>query len=169
MKGLRILVLTAITSAMLAYGVAAAGVAGLIGVSYELLPGSSFQEGCIPPCMCPVMMSDDLVGTFTLVKKSMSSQDAFYRIKEISWKAIGPNGEVVHTITGTGNYRYRNVGNAYVKHQLILNVSIDGGKLIQLDSGNIISCSQFPVIATSIRRGTQCFDIWMDVIAEPSS
>jgi len=145
---------------MLFYGVVEAGV-----TTYELLPGSSFEEGCVSPCMCPVAMHDDLVGTFALAKKRKSGQDNFYQIKDISWKVADSYGETVHAITGAGIYHYQNVGNHNVKHQLTLDVKIDGGKPINLDSGYTLGCSEFPAVAVSVRRGTQCFDIWMDIIA----
>ena len=34
---------------------------------YELSPGTTFQEGCVGPCLCPIMLSEEVTGTFLLV------------------------------------------------------------------------------------------------------
>ncbi|MGA2939978.1 MAG: hypothetical protein ABSF52_23185 [Syntrophobacteraceae bacterium] len=143
-------------------------------ILYGLLPGSSFQEGCIPPCMCPVMMSEDVRGTFGLTAAGPgpipldSSQFNTYSLTGISWTVHDPAGKPVHTITGNGTYRFETVGNGVVRHQLTLNISIDGQAPVFLDSGLVLGCSQFRDIAVSVRLGSTCFETSMDIIAAPA-
>ena len=59
----RILVLSVIIGVVLICGKATAG------VLYELSPGTTYQEGCVAPCMCPVMMSEEVSGTFLLTRQ----------------------------------------------------------------------------------------------------
>ena len=108
-------------------------------ILYDLLPGSSFQEGCVPPCMCPVMMSDDVRGTLGLMAAGPgpipldSSQFNSYSLTGISWTVYNQAGKPVHTITGNGTYRFETVGNGVVRHQLTLNISIDRQAPVFLD------------------------------------
>jgi hypothetical protein len=114
------------------------------------------------------MISGDVQGTFGLVKQASSTTNVnTYSLKDISWFVFGSNGQVIHTITGSGTYRFSAVGTGFEKHQLTLTINIDGQGPVRLDSGQVIGCPQFPAISISVRRGTRCFDIWMDIIATP--
>jgi hypothetical protein len=136
-------------------------------VLYELVPGTSFQEGCVAPCMCPVMLSDEVSGTFLLTKqRSDDPWFARYRLSRIDWIVTDADGAPVHTITGRGTYQVG--GDFALTHQLTLDIRIDGGEPQHLDSGLIPGGSEFPVIAISVDRGTECYDIWMDIRALPS-
>jgi hypothetical protein len=156
----RILVLSFIIGFVLMCGTAAAG------VFYELTPGTTYQEGCVAPCMCPVMLSEGVSGTFLLTRqKSDDPWFARYRLSRIDWTATGPDGALIHTITGRGLYQVG--GDFALTHQLTLEVRIDGGELQHLDSGLIPGGSEFPIIAIAVDRGTQCYDIWMDIRTAP--
>jgi hypothetical protein len=156
----RILFFSLIIGVALMCGRAAAG------VLYELSPGTTYQEGCVGPCLCPVMMSEEVSGTFLLTKqKSNDPWFARYRLSRIAWTVTDPDGAIIHTITGRGTYQVG--GDFALTHQLLLDVRIDGGELQHLDSGMIPGGSEFPAIAISVDRGTQCYDIWMDIKASP--
>ena len=35
---------------------------------YRLEARSNFQEGCFPPCMCPILIHQPVIGTMTLAR-----------------------------------------------------------------------------------------------------
>lgn len=61
MRMKRLLVFTMIIGMVLANGSAAGE------VLYGLLPGTTFQKGCISPCLCPISISEEVTGTFLLI------------------------------------------------------------------------------------------------------
>jgi len=155
----RCLFFSVVISVILVCGTAAAAVV------YKLRTGTTFQEGCVAPCMCPVMGNTDVIGTFRLVEKSVDPLFTRYRLRNISWTVVAHEGEVVHRITGYG--RYRIGGEFALMQQLILIISIDGSEPMLLDSGLVPVESTFPAISISVDRGTQCYDIWIDIKASP--
>lgn len=136
-------------------------------VPYALLPGSNLSEGCVPPCRCPVWTYPEVTGTFILGDGEADPLFISYPIEAISWTAFSFDGEVAHEITGSGVYRIG--GEWTVSHQLVLDVSIDGGEPEHLDSGLVPMGTAFPSISVHVSRGTECRDIWMDIEAAPAS
>jgi hypothetical protein len=135
----------------------------LADVFYRLSPGSTFQEGCVGPCLCPVGLAEAVTGTFLLVPAGADPLFTNYKLDEISWTALDPNGGITHKITGRGTYR---VGGEFaLTHQLVLDISIDGANPQHLDSNLIPGGSEFPLIDIAVSRQTPCFDIWMDIKA----
>ena len=174
MRNWKISLLVSILSMALSGGASMATNSAQCILLYDLLPGSSFEESCIPPCMCPVVMSDDVRGTFGLMAAGPGpipldgSRFNNYSLIGISWTVYDPAGNPVRTIKGNGTYRFETVGNGVVRHQLTLNISIDGQAPVFLDSGLVLGCSQFRDIAVSVRRGSTCFETSMDINAAPA-
>jgi hypothetical protein len=133
---------------------------------YTLLPGSTFQQGCSGPCLCPIEIEQELTGTFTLFPTGVDPLFTNYSLEGISWTAEGPNGQPAHTITGGGTYRLG--GEVAVMHQLTLDLSIDGGEPTHFDSGLVVGGSEFPTISISANRGAVCFNMWIDILAAPA-
>ena len=134
-------------------------------VPYRLIPGSTFQEGCVGPCLCPIGIEEEVTGTFTLTPAGSDPLFTNYNLEKISWTVTDFNQEVAHRITGQGTYRLG--GEVALTHQLILDLSIDGADPARLDSGLIQGGPEFPAISASVNRGTFCFNIWMDINAAP--
>jgi hypothetical protein len=133
---------------------------------YQLAPASTYQEGCVSPCECPVTIGQQITGSFNLIQLNPSPLFSRFSLDDISWTVTSPDGTVLHTITGFGIYQ---TGGEFAKmHQLILEISIDNSDLTLFDSGLILDSSQFPAISISVDRGTSCFDILMNIIASPS-
>jgi len=133
---------------------------------YQLSSGSTYQEGCIAPCMCPVMMSRGISGTFKLIPLTPVVFYSRYSLDEISWTVINPDGSTAHTIAGFGVYQ---IGGEFARmHQLVLELSIDNGDLTHFDSGLVVDRAQFPVISIPVDRGTSCYDIMMYINAVPA-
>ena len=137
-------------------------------VLYSLLPGTTFSEGCVPPCLCPIWSSDQVSGTFVLGDGLSDPLFTTYPIEEIRWTVYTFDGEILHEITGSGVYRHG--GEVALMQQLVLDISIDGSDLEHLDSGMVDGGWEFPTISIrNVSRGTECFDIWMDIVAAPAA
>ena len=138
--------------------------AATAAVVYELSPDSTYYQGCVAPCECPIGIIGQMTGTFRLIPLRPTPLFTQYRLAYISWRVIDPNGQVVHRITGGGIYQ---VGGEVARvHQLILDLRIDGNPM-HFNSGLIQDDSQSPIISITVDRGTQCFDILLDVVADP--
>lgn len=134
-------------------------------VLYELTSGATFQEGCVGPCLCPIMLSEEVTGTFLLAPTGSDPLFTNYQLNGISWTVLGPDGKAAHEITGQGTYKLG--GEVALTQQLVLDVDIDGGGTEHLDSGLIPGGSEFPLISVSVSRGTSCFNTWMTLQAAP--
>ena len=130
------------------------------------MPGATFQEGCLAgPCLCPVGPIEDVTGTFSLTETGSDPLFTNYRLDDISWTVTGNNGGAAHQITGQGTYRRG--GEFALMHQLTLDIDIDGGGPVQLDSGLIQGGSGFPNISIAALRGTLCVTLKINVNASP--
>ncbi len=157
MKGLSVLAIT--------IGLILANRTATADVLYSLSPGTTFQEGCIGPCLCPVSLSETVTGTFLLVPAGSDPLFTHYNLVEISWTVFDFSDRISHRITGQGAYK---VGGEFaLQHQLTLDLSIDGGDSQHFDSGLAAGGSEFPSLSISVSRGTSCFNIWMDIKASP--
>lgn len=134
-------------------------------VLYGLSPGSTYYEGCVSPCSCPVANVGDIMGTFELIPLRPTPLFTQYRLVNIHWTVADPTGKVVHKIMGSGIYQIG--GEVARMHQLILDLKIDG-TATHFNSGLIPDESQFPNIAITVDRGKKCNDIWLDIVANPT-
>lgn len=133
-------------------------------VPYELSPSSMYAQGCTGLCKCPVVDIGQIKGTFELIPLRPNPFFTQFRVTNIFWNVVDHNGQVVHKITGSGIYQFG--GESIRVHQLILDLEIDR-TLIYFDSGLIPDKSKFPIISITVDRGTQCYDIWLDLVANP--
>lgn len=128
------------------------------GSLYELLPGSTYQEGCVGRCKCPIRMAS-LSGTFVLTRKSGSPSE--FDISGIQWSAGGVGGKALHSISGGGTYQ-----KAAGTHRLTLDLSIDGSQA-GFDTGFVPGGADFPNIKINADQGGKCLNRWVDIIAAP--
>ncbi len=134
-------------------------------VTYELLPSSTYQEGCVGPCLCPVSIGRGIKGTFALAPLDNNGFLMRYSLTEINWTVTNSSGELAHTITGYGIYQ---TGGEFARmHQLTLWLTIDGSGPTKFDSGLVPDESQFPNISISVDQGALCFDRRMAIRAAP--
>jgi hypothetical protein len=159
MRNRKVLVLLIAIASFLAAEIARAD------ILYSLTPGTTLQEGCVGPCLCPVRFPEALTGTFLLVPAGSDPLFTYYNLEEISWTAFNSNGGIAHKITGQGTYKFG--GEVALTQQLILDLNIDGGSSERFDSGVIAGGSEFPSLSISVSRGTSCYNISMDIIASP--
>ena len=134
---------------------------------YSLVDGSTYQQGCFPPCLCPISPELSMVGTFGLIKLQEGPLFTEYAAVNIVWTVVPADGSVEGLpIVGTGMFR---VGGEFAsQQQLSLDLSVNSGPLTHFDSGLVIGGGEFPLIDIEVSvNGFYCFDQVIHLIAEP--
>jgi hypothetical protein len=134
--------------------------------TYVLREGSTFQRGCFPPCLCPMMQEAPLTGTFTLDHVS-SDPDWFdtYEVRDVKWVTQLGGQDV--SIAGAGTYRIG--GNFALRHRLEADLTVGEEPPEHYDSGTVVGGSEFPAIVIEISvHGQHCFDTVMNIRAKPT-
>jgi hypothetical protein len=134
-------------------------------VLYRLNPDSSLEQGCFPPCECPVMLAVPVKGTFLLTLTNSNSLFNTYAVTDVSWSVM-ING-VVTVVAGGGAYK---VGGEFaLQQQLSLDLQINGGNVEHFDSGLVVDSTPFPDINVAISTNRQhCLDTVFNVSASPA-
>jgi hypothetical protein len=134
-------------------------------VLYRLDAASSYEKGCLPPCLCPIQINDDLTGTFVLVfDHSDPAWFDHYKVQDVNW-ALG-GSPLDQRVTGSGEYL---VGGQFaVQQRLQLDLSVDGAASVHFDSGLVAGGGSFPTIQIDVaRNGFYCFDEVYSIVAKP--
>ena len=123
---------------------------------YRLTEKASYQEGCFPPCMCPILMAAGIRGTFVMGPATAGDAVSSYEVRYVNW--IVTLGDAEFEITGSGTYSVSNGPPPWVQ-ALDLDLSIDGGETQHFFSGflPLISSNGSIDIPISI-NGQYCFD-----------
>jgi hypothetical protein len=129
-------------------------------VFFGLNQQSTYQEGCIPPCTCPVSQPVQVIGTFILTPTPATVM-ATYEVSEVNWTFIIGNQQVL--VTGSGTYK---VGGGRQRLQLAL--SIGGQAPLLFDSGLVAVKSRFPDIVVAISNISGCLKKVFAVNASPA-
>jgi hypothetical protein len=134
-------------------------------VLYRLNSDSSLQQGCFPPCECPIMLSVPVKGTFLLTLTNSNSLFDTYAVTDVSWSTT-LNG-IPTLVTGGGTYK---VGGEFaLQQQLSLDLQMNGGNVEHFDSGLVVDSTPFPDINVAISTNHQyCFDTVFNVSASPA-
>jgi hypothetical protein len=131
---------------------------------YRLTPNSTFQQGCFPPCLCPILLAGGFRGTFVLTPTGFDGLFNTYGVTDVNWTATVGDKEV--RITGSGTYKVG--GEVAVQQQLALDLTVGANPVQHFDSGLVSGGSQFPDIAVPVSlHGQQCFDTVLVVDASP--
>jgi hypothetical protein len=134
-------------------------------VLYRLNPDSNLQRGCFAPCMCPVMLTEPVSGTFLLTPSVASGFSTIFTVTEVRW-SIANNGTNM-SVTGSGTYYLG--GEPAPQQELSLYLQIDGGNIEHFDSGLVTNWLSFPKINVSISTNQQyCYDTVFKVSAAPT-
>ncbi len=132
---------------------------------YRLNDNSTYQQGCFPPCECPIMEEARVRGTFKLTFTGSDGLFDYYAVEDVNWTVSLGNPE--RRLTGSGTYK---VGGEFaVRHQLELDLSTDGGAPQHFDSGLVQGGGDFPHIAIAIAiaiNGFYCYDTAIYVDAD---
>jgi len=141
-------------------GSAAANPLEIYGAAiFRLDEPSSFQEGCFPPCLCPIMLQRPVAGTLRLVDQGATSAGIYvYAVQDVNWRFVTNDG-TDQFVTGSGKYT---VGSpdaiTVVQHRLELDLKVGNDGLQHYDSGWIpIGDMSRLDIAVSI-NGMFCWD-----------
>ena len=166
LPALAYMLLLVVVAAMLGLGVPAAFAQGASDAPtiYRLNPGSSFQQGCFPPCLCPVLEQAQVRGTFVLVPTGFDGLFQTFDIADVNWTAAVGDSEL--RITGSGTYKVG--GEVAVQQQLALDLTVGDTPAQHFDSGLVSGGGQFPDISVTISiHGQVCFDTVLGVDASP--
>src|SRR5436189_3056185 len=72
------------------------------GTLYRLNKDSTFQQGCFPPCLCPITTPVPVKGTFVLTPTGFDGLFDTYAVTDVNWLvSIGGTDTIV---TGSGTY-----------------------------------------------------------------
>ena len=136
-------------------------------VLYRLETGSTFQQGCFPPCMCPLMQEQPLHGTFRLVYTGSDWLFDNFDVQGIKWKT-----EVAGTPTWIrGSGTYRRGGEFVVEDYLELDLAVGNTSPQHFSSGPLRHGANgvFHRIDISISlHGEYCLDTVMHLDARPA-
>ena len=131
---------------------------------YRLDDGSTFERGCFPPCMCPVMEQAPVRGTFRLTPAGSDGLFEYFDVADVNWKVRLAGGDL--PITGSGAYRIG--GELALQHELSLDLAVDRDLQEHFDSGLVVQFSRFPRIDIRISiHGGYCFDTVIEVRSKP--
>src|SRR5262245_52991948 len=101
------------------------------GTLYRLNQDSTFQEGCFPPCLCPITEAVPVKGTFVLTPTGFDGLYNTYAITDVNWLTSSGGAETI--VTGRGTYKIG--GEVALQQQLILDLRIGSNKPEHFDSG----------------------------------
>lgn len=123
----------------------------------DLGPGSRFEYGCFDPCACPIYATGVTSGRMTLFRGDVIDPgDPFlgYDVVDVAWKIAREDGSV--GVMGSGMYRR---GLSTSEHQLVLDLSVDGGPVQRFDSGLVPRTGGEDAIDLDVSlHGEFCFD-----------
>lgn len=128
---------------------------------YRLNQQSTYQEGCVPPCTCPISQRVEVIGTF-ISTPAPGTVMATYEITEVNWTFIFGNQQI--QVTGSGTYE---IGGGQQRLQLTL--TIGDQSPVPYDSGLVPAKSPFPNIVVAISSISGCFKKVFRVNASPVS
>lgn len=132
---------------------------------YRLERASTFQRGCFPPCMCPVMETAPTVGTFRLNLVTVGDVFDFYEVTAVRFKVQSSSGEVVE-VTGSGTYAVSTITD---QQRMDLTLVVGSEPPTTYRSGDVPGGSAFPRIAVPISiNGGFCRDTLIDIRAKPA-
>ncbi|OGP87610.1 MAG: hypothetical protein A2156_14690 [Deltaproteobacteria bacterium RBG_16_48_10] len=136
-----------------------------VAVTYQLTSESTYHEGCVSPCECPVMIGGEIQGSFDLVETSADKWFKYYDVERINWVVVNASGQVVHRINGKGSYKVG--GDFALTHEMLLTLRIGGQTPTVFSSGLVPGGGEFPAVSITVDKGAACYDVWMDIVAKP--
>ena len=136
-------------------------------IPYLLTMRSTFQEGCFPPCDCPLQQETQLLGTFALVPLQTVGIPSEFAVVHVNWNSPSPTSAGNH-ISGSGIYRRTpSIAGAAPLQRMSLNLSVGNNSPAHFDSGLVPLQSPPGVIDVVVSMNDMvCYDIVMSLQAK---
>jgi hypothetical protein len=133
---------------------------------YQLNQNSSFEEGCIPPCLCPDMVPVPVTGTFLLTPTGYDGLYDVYAVTSLNWRVLINGADMI--VTGSGTYK---VGGEFaLLQELALDLQLGGTNVEHFDSGLVPAATAFPEIKVTISTTNKfCFAAAFKIDASPAA
>jgi len=136
------------------------------GTIYRLNNASTFEEGCFPPCLCPITIQTGLKGTFKVAHSGNQNGIDVYKVDDVHW-TVPLFGEE-RRIVGSGVY---DIGSpdpiTVLQHRMRLDLKIGDEPVQHFDSG-WLPLEVFPDIKITVSmHGMYCWDIAITIDASP--
>ncbi len=131
---------------------------------YQLTTDATWATGCIPPCLCPVLFSEDFEGTFSSEFTGLVGTVQVHAITDVEWTLNG-----LPAYTGFGSWSRDEL---LSQQRLELTLTEPTGDVTDFDSDWVPWVPGAPGPAEPLdivisMNGFVCFDTWLHVVAEP--
>jgi hypothetical protein len=132
---------------------------------YQLNQDSSFEEGCIPPCLCPDMVPVPVTGTFLLTRTGYDGLYDDYAVTSVNWRVLINGADMI--VSGSGTYKVG--GEVALLQELALDLLLGGTNVQHFDSGFVPEAAPFPEIKVTISTTNKyCFAAAFHLNASPA-
>ena len=132
---------------------------------YRLTEKASYQDGCFPPCLCPILTTGRIRGAFVMGPPVSSNGIVSRDVYNLGWFVTLDNAEI--EVYGSGVYRATSGPSPRV-HALDLDLSIDGGETQHFYSGWVpVETNDASIDIPISVNGQFCHDTVIAVSAEP--
>ena len=146
------------------FGVASLGHTGTDRY-FALQKDSHFEEGCFAPCMCPVLIHDDLRGRFSLIPIGADNGYEVFEVRNLLWFESTWNSSTTQ-IKGSGTYRFSQSDKL---QRMELDLWIGNRNREHYDSGLVPLLMLPPLLEITIsRNGQYCWDTVFYIDAAPA-
>jgi hypothetical protein len=126
------------------------------GAIFRLDAESWYQQGCFPPCMCPIMEPGEIRGTLTLIHLGEAEGIQRYAVDDVNWTV---SGDPALRIIGAGRYAIGNPGMLPVnQHRMQLDLAVGDQPVQHFDSGWITATDPGTVSITISLNNMYCWD-----------
>ena len=140
------------------------------GAIFRLNPESQYLHGCFDPCMCPLLIQENVRGTFKLVHLGYNGAIHEYAVEDANWTV--PFNDPIDSlrIIGSGLYLIGSPDpTTVVQHRMILDLTIGDEPVQHFDSGwiPVEDMSDLGIHITVSMNNMYCFDTAIVIDASP--
>jgi hypothetical protein len=140
------------------------------GAIYMMTPAATYQEGCFPPCMCPILNEQPISGTFKLVYTGPSDGIETYAVQDVNLTV--PFFDPQLRIIGGGKYSIGSPGIIpLLQQRMELDLQVGANAVEHFDSGWVLIGDMSRINVTVSINGMWCFDrvVAIDAVRVPDS
>ncbi len=146
-------------AALSAFGAASAyadplGASG--GAIFRLDAESQYQQGCFPPCLCPIMQQRNVRGTLTLRHLGEAEGIQRYAVDDVNWTVpVEPPLRII----GAGRYSIGSPGILpVIQHRMQLDLAVGDQPQQHFDSGWVTATDPSTISITISLNNMYCWD-----------